>query len=153
MASGSFEARGNNSRLPTMVVDLQLSRSFAQQGRIEIRRYWIEADSSFPPVQPLRFPTSQASPGGFTPPTQQPPTAHLPTPMLAAGEGRNCGSKRDNVGWAGESFTSRKGATGTAQLPLQYMYCGLTNIMCAGLSIMESSYWQATAAHGLCRCK
>lgn len=39
----------------------------------------------------------------------------------------------------GESFTGRKGATDTAQVPLQYMYCGLTNIMCAaGLSIMES---------------
>lgn len=39
----------------------------------------------------------------------------------------------------GESFTGRKGATDTAQVPLQYMYCGLTNIMCAAsLSIMNS---------------
>lgn len=38
------------------------------------------------------------------------------------------------------------------KVPLQYMYCGLTNIMCVG-RCLERPDWQATEAHELCACE
>lgn len=80
---------------------------------------------------------------GFTPPTQHnrpQPSAHS---MLAArGEGKSR-QRRDNVGWASRSPAGR-GPQVQPKVPLQYMYCGLTNIMCIGQSLYGQTGRQRT---------
>lgn len=88
-------------------VEYAAVRSMRSRVESQVVRYGsIELDSSHPAVAVrsnlLSFPASQASPGKHpqdrarsrfhTSDSTPPPTAHLPTTMLAASEGRNCGS-------------------------------------------------------------
>lgn len=81
-------------------------------------------------------------------------TAHCSSAHCHAGpqRGGKLRQRRDNVGWGASRSPAGGGPQHAARVPLQYMYCGLTNIMCSCLSMWKVHTGQATGAHGLWRC-